>query len=126
MVAENAADGRQVRPTRNGKRALVQIDKRLASSRRIADLIAIYGQRAGLDPDDPDPLLQSAVDSAARMQALAESTSARALRGDPNVSLDDVVRLSRWADLLVRRLRINERTVPSTPSLSSYLQRGEP
>jgi hypothetical protein len=129
MQPESTANNRatSAKP-KNKKRARVPVDHRNQIGRRLKELAAIYGERVGLDATDPDPMLLAQVEKAARMQALAEDASARALRGE-DVSLDDVVRLSRWSDLLLRRLRLDQRTASSTPSLSTVLaqqaQRGD-
>jgi hypothetical protein len=124
MVAESTDDGREMtaRADRHGKRALKPIDRRFVHGKRIAELTAILRARVGIDEADPDPLLADAVEKAARLTALAEDASARALRGDPKVSLDDVVRLSRAADLAMRRLRLDQHRAPTEPSLADYLR----
>jgi hypothetical protein len=66
-------------------------------------------------------LLLSAIDRAAQLQALAEQAAARALRADPKVSLDDLVRLQRLADISVRRLRLDQRQTKPQPTLADYL-----
>jgi hypothetical protein len=67
-------------------------------------------------------LLLTAIERAATLQALAEDAAARALRADPAISLDDVVRLSRLAENATRRLRLDQRNATqATPTLSSYL-----
>jgi hypothetical protein len=123
MVAERKDISRPtgVRPTRNGKRAPVAIDRRFAIGRRIDLLATTFGERAGLDETDPDPVLLAAVEKAARLTALAEDAAARATRADPKITLDDVVRLTRLADLSVRRLRLDLRT-KQQPSLSAFLR----
>ena len=56
------------------------------------DLLATtFRERVGLDKSDPDPVLLAACEKAARLTGLAEDATARAARGDPKVSLDDVV-----------------------------------
>jgi hypothetical protein len=65
--------------------------------------------------------LLTAIERAATLQALAEDAAARALRGDPKVAYDDVVRLSRLADISVRRLRLDRHNTPQ-PKLSDYLR----
>ena len=123
MVAERKDISRPtgVRPSRNGKRAPVQIDRRFAIGRRIDFLATAFGQRVGLDEVDPDPVLLAAVEKAARLTALAEDAAARATRADPKVTLDDVVRLTRLADVSVRRLHLDQRTATQTPTLADYL-----
>jgi hypothetical protein len=105
----------------NKRRARVSVDKRFAIGKRIAQLAAVYAERAGLDASNPDPVLQAAVEKAALLTGLAEQASAGAARADPKVGLDDVVRLNRLADLVVRRLHLDQRRRPTAPSLSSYL-----
>jgi len=105
----------------NKRRARVLVDKRYAIGRRIKGLTAVYRERLCLGAD-PDPVLLAAVDKAAQLTALAEDAAARALRADPTISLDDVVRLTRLADLSVRRLHLDRRnTTQTTPTLSDYL-----
>jgi hypothetical protein len=122
MVAKRVATTRAVagRPTRNGKRAPVSIDKRFVIGRRIKQLTAAFCARVGADVDQ-DPVLLAAVEKAAQLTALAEDAAAKATRADPKVSLDDVVRLTRLADISVRRLRLDQRNVKQPPKLSDYL-----
>jgi hypothetical protein len=75
---------------------------------------------------DPDPLLLAAIERAAQLQALAEQAAARALRADPKVAYDDVVRLSRLADHAVRRLRLDHRDTKQAPSLAGLLREAGP
>jgi hypothetical protein len=107
------------KPKPNKRRARVAIDKRFAVGRRIKELTATFRERLGFDAN-PDPLLLTAIERAAQLQALAEQAAARALRADPKVAYDDVVRLSRLADHAVRRLRL-DRNNTKQPSLSEYL-----
>jgi hypothetical protein len=122
MVAESAEAGRTVavKTTRHGMRARVLIDKRLAIGRRIKQLTATFRARVGFDVDQ-DPVLLTAIDKAAQLTALAEDAAARALRADPKVTLDDVVRLTRLADLSVRRLHLDRHNTKQPPSLADYL-----
>jgi hypothetical protein len=120
MVAESTEVGRTA--SRHNRRAPVRIDKRLVIGRRIKELTATFRARLGLDEADPDPVLLAAIDKAARLTALAEDASARALRADPAISLDDVVRLSRWADLCVRRLHLDRHNTKPQSSLAGLLR----
>lgn len=105
----------------NKRRARVSVDKRYAIGRRIKRFTAVYRERLRLGAD-PDPVLLAAVDKAAQLTALAEDAAARALRADPKVTLDDVVRLTRLADLSVRRLHLDRRNrSQASPTLSDYL-----
>jgi hypothetical protein len=121
MGAESAVVSRAVvvKTTRQGKRAPVAIDKRLAIGRRIKQLAGEFRVRLNLDAD-PDPLLQMAIERAAQLQALAEQAAARALRADPKVAYDDVVRLSRLADHAMHGLRL-DRHKRRPPTLDEYL-----
>ena len=112
------------KPKPNKRRAHVRIDKRFAIGRRFKELTATFRTRLGLDLNlgEPDPLLLTAIERAATLQALAEDAAGRALRADPAISLDDVVRLSRLAENATRRLRLDQRNATqATPTLSSYL-----
>jgi hypothetical protein len=126
MVAEAFEVGRTVavRRSRHGMRARVSVDMRLAIGRRIKELTAVFRARVGLDAADPDPVLLAAVERAARLQALAEDAAAKATRADPKVTLDDVVRLTRLADISVRRLQLDRK--PETPSLGDLLNGHDP
>ena len=123
MVAERKDISRPtgVRPSRNGRRAPVQIDRRFKIGQRIDLLATTFGDRVGLDESNPDPVLLAAVEKAARLTALAEDAAARATRADPAISLDDVVRLTRLADISVRRLHLDQRT-KQQPSLADFLR----
>jgi hypothetical protein len=109
------------KPKPNKRRAHVRIDKRFAIGRRFKELALTFRARLGLEAD-PDPLLLTAIERAATLQALAEDAAARALRADPKVAYDDVVRLSRLADHAVRRLHLDRRNATQKqPSLPDYL-----
>jgi len=108
------------KPKPNKRRARVSIDKRYAIGRRYKQLAALYCERVGLDVER-DPVLLAAVEKAAQLTALAEAAAARALRADPKVTLDDVVRLTRLADLAVRRLNLPSAASKPPPSLAEYL-----
>jgi hypothetical protein len=107
---------------RNKKRARMPVDGRSALGLRIKALQIAFRARLGVDVDQ-DPVLLAAVEKAARLTALAEDASARALRADPKVTLDDVVRLTRLADISVRRLHLdrNNATPTAPTTLSAYL-----
>jgi transposase len=104
---------------RNKRRAKVSIDMRFVIGRRIKELTAAFRERVGPDADQ-DPVLLASVEKAARLTALAEDAAARATRG--TATLDDVVRLTRLADISVRRLRLDRHKAPSGPSLGDILR----
>ena len=122
MAAESAEIGFPVvaKPTRHGRKARVAIDKRLVLGRRVFELVDVFRTRVGLDVDQ-DPVLLAAVEKAARLTALAEDAAARATRADPKVTLDDVVRLTRLADISVRRLHLDRHVAQRPPTLAEYL-----
>jgi hypothetical protein len=70
-----------------------------------------------------DPVLLAAIRRAAELTAISEDMRARMVRGE-DVSPDDVLRLSRSAEAMTRRLHL-DRHKPATPqlSLSQYLGR---
>jgi hypothetical protein len=109
------------KPKPNKRRAHVAIDKRLAVGRRYKQLLATFRERLGLDAN-PDLLLQAAVERAAQLQALSEQASARALRGDPAIAYDDVVRLARLSAHALRHLHLDRRNATQQPSLADCLR----
>jgi hypothetical protein len=68
-----------------------------------------------------DPVVAGAIERAAQLQALAEAARARALRSDPHVTLDDVVRLNRLSESAVRALRLNQHNTKQKTTLADYL-----
>jgi hypothetical protein len=68
-------------------------------------LASHFRRRLGAIADDP--VVAGAIERAAQLQALAEAARARALRADPHVTLDDVVRLNRLSESAVRALRLD-------------------
>ena len=94
-------------------------DKRTLLGRRVVELAATFSQRLGSDAGDP--ILQVQVERAARLVAFSEQLSARALRADPAVCPDDVIRASRAADHAMRRLNLDRHKVQSGPSLTQLL-----
>ena len=96
-------------------------DKRTGAGRRAHVLTNYFRQRLGAIAEDL--AMAGAIERAAQLQALAEAARARALRADPKVTLDDVVRLSRLAEHAVRALHLDQRnTTQKQPSLSDYLR----
>jgi hypothetical protein len=105
------------KPKPNKRRARVQIDHRYAIGRRVKELVDVFRARIGSDADDP--VTSTAIRRCAETVALSEDLRARMLRGE-GVSADDVLRASRTADLLTRRLHLGRNTAQQ-PSLSTYL-----
>jgi hypothetical protein len=94
-------------------------DKRTGAGRRAHALTNHFRQRLGSIADDP--VTATAIERAAQLQALAEEARARALRSDPKVTLDDVVRLNRLAEHAVRALHLDRHNMKQQPSLADYL-----
>jgi hypothetical protein len=112
------------KPRPNKRRARVRIDKRYALGRRVKQLTAIFRDRLGADAEDP--VLDAAVRRAAETTALAEDMRARMFRGE-HVSPDDVLRTTRTADLLTRKLHLDRhKAQPSGPSLADLLREAGP
>lgn len=109
---------------RNHRKARKPFDRRYALGRRVKALVAMFRERLG--PDADDPLTSTAINRCAETVALSEHLRARMLRGD-DVSPDDVLRTTRAADALTRRLQLDRHKArPRAPTLSDYLrQAGE-
>ena len=108
---------------RNQRRARKPFDGRFAIGRRVRQLVGLFSERVG--PDADDPVMATAIRRCAETVALSEDLRARMLRGE-SISPDDVLRSSRTADLMTRRLRLDDRrNAKRQPGLSEYLaQRG--
>jgi len=103
---------------RNHRKAKKPFDGRFVLGRRVHALVEMFSER--LSPDADDPIMAAAIRRAAETTALSEDLRARMLRGE-DVSPDDVLRTTRAADALTRRLQLDRRKPASAPSLSSYL-----
>jgi hypothetical protein len=97
-------------------------DKRTLLGRRVVELAATFSTRLGEDAGDP--ILQVQVERAARLVAYSEVLSARALRADPAICPDDVIRASRAADHAMRRLNLDRHKAPSGLTLADIIRRG--
>jgi hypothetical protein len=100
-------------------------DRRSQLGRRITELAAMFRERLGSVGLD-DPILSDQVERAAELVALSETVRARALDGDPNATLDDVVRLTRAADAAVKRLGLDRAKQPQGGNMQRYLAREYP
>src|SRR6185436_13102726 len=80
---------------RNHRKARKPFDGRNALGRRVKELMVAFRTRIG--PDADDPITAAAVKRCAEVVALSESMRGMMLRGVPDVSPDDVLRLSRFA-----------------------------
>jgi hypothetical protein len=121
MAAESAVEmnGMVAPRSRHRRRARKQFDGRLVIGRRVKELTAVFRQRLGADADDP--ITAAAVRRAAETVALSEHLRARMLRGE-NVSPDDVLRTTRAADALTRRLHLDRhKQPPPQVNLAQYL-----
>jgi hypothetical protein len=108
MPAESAAVASEMPAPkrRNHRRARARFDGRLAIGRRVKQLVILFRERLNGDAAN-DPVLAAAVERAAELQALAEHLRGAALRGDPAATPNAVVRITRLADLSVKRLHLD-------------------
>ena len=83
--------------------------------------MAVFTARLG--DDAADPIMATAIKRCAETVALSEDLRARMLRGE-DVSPDDVLRTTRAADALTRRLHLYRRQPKATMGLSDLAQRG--
>jgi hypothetical protein len=126
-VAEAVAEITELSPrserVRRKKLPRHAYDRRSRLARRIATLAETY--RAKLGPVADDPVIAAAITRAAETVALSEDMRARMLRGDA-VSPDDVLRMTRTADFLTRKLlALERRDKPDAgPSLDDIMARG--
>jgi hypothetical protein len=108
------------RRRRRGPKPRQPFDKRTLLGRRVVELVDTFRVRLGVEADDP--LVAAAIRRAAETVALAEKWRARMLRGE-RVSTETVLRLTRTADLLTRKLGLDKpRPQPAGPSLADYLR----
>ena len=110
-----------VRRRHRGPKPRQPFDKRTLLGRRVVELAATF--RARLGEDAGDPVMSTAIRRCAETVALSEDLRARMLRGEA-VSADDVLRITRTADALTRRLHL-DRHVARTPTLPEYLAMDE-
>jgi hypothetical protein len=107
-----------VRKRRNHRKARKPFDGRYAIGRRVRELVGVF--RARIGPDADDPVTSTAIRRCAETVALSEDLRARMLRGEA-VSADDVLRTTRAADALTRRLHLDRRNATQQRKLSDYL-----
>jgi len=121
MPAESlvVADGVKPSKRRNHRRARKLFDGRYVIGKRVKELIAGFRERLGSDADDL--VTAAAIRRCAETVALSEDLRARMLRGE-DVSPDDVLRTTRAADALTRRLHLDRKAQPQQVSLADYLR----
>jgi hypothetical protein len=98
------------RPKPDGRRWVVRRAKAIAAA-----FHAQLGARAR------EPSVALSISKAAELAALAADARSRALRGDPTITADDLVRLGRLATSAERALHLPEPTDARAPSLQEYL-----
>jgi hypothetical protein len=102
MPAETVAVASQMpAPKRRNHRPRTRFDARYVLGRRVKLLMGLFCERLG--PDADDPVTFAAIMRCAEVAGLAEHHRAKMLRGE-RVSTETVLRLSRTADMLTRRL----------------------
>jgi hypothetical protein len=105
---------------RNHRKARKPFDGRYAIGRRVKELVDVFRTRIG--PDADDPVTSTAIRRCAETVALSEDLRARMLRGEA-VSPDDVLRTTRAADALTRRLHLDRRNrTQQQPSLADIMR----
>jgi hypothetical protein len=113
-----------VRRRRRGPKPRQPFDKRTLLGRRVVELIGTF--RARLGAEAADAVVDAAVQRCAEVTALAEVMRAKMLRGE-KVSTETVLRLSRTADLLTRKLGLDKKPQASGgPSLADLLREAGP
>ena len=116
------ASGTPTPKRRNHRKARKPFDGRYVIGKRVRELVEVFAARIGSDA--ADPVTATAIRRCAETVALSEDLRARMLRGE-DVSPDDVLRTTRAADALTRRLHLDRRQSKAV-DLSKYLaQRGE-
>jgi hypothetical protein len=127
-VAEAVAEITELSPrsgrVRRKKLPRHTYDRRSRLARRISTLAKTY--RARLGEAASDPVIAAAIARAAETVALSEDMRARMLRGEA-VSPDDVLRMTRTADFLTRKLlaKVERATLDhSGPSLDDIMAEG--
>jgi hypothetical protein len=93
-------------------------DRRTKVGRRVVALMAVF--RSKLNGDADDPIVAAAVRRAAEVTVLSEELRAKMLRGE-RVNTETVLRLTRTADMEVRRLGLGKAKAeaePAGPSLA--------
>jgi hypothetical protein len=99
---------------RNHRKARKPFDGRYVIGKRVKELVNVF--RARIGPEADDPVMSTAIRRCAETVALSESLRGRMLRGE-SINADHVLRLSRTADLLTRRLHLDRHKRPEGPSL---------
>jgi hypothetical protein len=117
-VGATASSGRRRKRTKRLPRYVY--DRRFALGRRVKTLEGIFKARLG-DEVASDPITAAAIRRCAETIVLAEDLRARALRGE-DVSPDDVLRMTRAADALTRRLHLDRHKPSGEPTLADILR----
>jgi hypothetical protein len=104
-------------PKRDRRRRLTKIDKRLPLGKRIVELTTMFTAAIG---GELTPMRRLAIEKAAQLTALAEQVRGTFMR-DAVGTLDDIVRLERKADQVVRSLGLTEtKRKPASPLAAHF------
>jgi hypothetical protein len=106
--------GDSAAPKRDRRQYLTKIDNRSRLGIRIRELKALF--ESAFPAGELTPLRREKIGDAAQLKALAEEQRGAWLRGEATCSLDDLVRIERRADQVVRALGINEASRTRKPS----------
>jgi hypothetical protein len=114
--------GDSAAPKRDRRQYLTKIDNRSRLGIRIRELKALF--ESAFPAGELTPLRREKIGDAAQLKALAEEQRGAWLRGEATCSLDDLVRIERRADQLVRSLGIREAPRAREQSLIEKLRAG--
>jgi hypothetical protein len=106
---------------KQGIRTIDDLDGRTKRAKRVAELIGTFGAELTKSGRTLGATEIAAIRHAALMTALSEDAAARRLDGSTEVSLEDIVRLTRASQTAVRMLGIKPGAAPKPPSLPEYL-----
>jgi hypothetical protein len=97
----------------------VKLDGRTRAAKRMISLVKTYAAALGGWSSLP-PAKQALVERAARLRLISDQTQERYMRGDTEITADDLVRVERLAQAAETKLGIRHQG-PQHPTLQQYL-----
>jgi len=94
-------------PKRDRRLSLTKIDRRGRLGRRVAELTGIF-MRVKKAAGEVTPLKLECIREAAQLKALAEAERGSWMRGESKCSLDELIRLERFAAAAVEELGLQK------------------
>jgi len=94
-------------PKRDRRLSLTKIDRRGRLGRRVAELTGIF-MRVEKAAGEVTPLKLECIREAAQLKALAEAERGSWMRGESKCSLDELIRLERFAAAAVEELGLQK------------------